>query len=171
MRYYEYPNTFNWSQMPSNVATNATASFIRTIWDNIPASEKNIQCQATGVDHDYNIANFMKVDFNYTSANNADYNSTTVRQQIDLGQPVILSGGNDTGWWIFHQYSNGHMWVCDGYQHSKVCMGNNYAVTLLYLHMNWGWSGDLNAWYAYNNFDPGNYNFNYDIEMVYNIHP
>jgi hypothetical protein len=42
---------------------------------------------------------------------------------------------------------------------------------ILLLHMNWGWDGDYNGWYNYNNFNPGSHTFNYKRGMVYNIKP
>jgi hypothetical protein len=37
--------------------------------------------------------------------------------------------------------------------------------------MNWGWGGTSNAWYLYNDFTPGSYDFNSDRKMIINIHP
>ncbi len=45
-----------------------------------------------------------------------------------------------------------------------------YLFYLLF-HMNWGWGGTYNGWYNYNNFNPGDFTFNYQTGMVYNIIP
>ncbi len=37
--------------------------------------------------------------------------------------------------------------------------------------MNWGWAGANNGWYAFDNFNPGNNNFNNNKKMTYNIIP
>lgn len=41
----------------------------------------------------------------------------------------------------------------------------------LYFHMNWGWGGSGNAWYAFNHFNTSNGSFNYLTKMIYNIKP
>jgi hypothetical protein len=92
----------------------------------------------------------------------------------------MLSGGRDGGWWIFHKYVDGHMWVCDGFRRSFHCMYDDYGnliggVGYLYLSMNWGWGGLADGWYAFYNFNPTvngtTYTFNYQTKMVYNIKP
>lgn len=52
-----------------------------------------------------------------------------IRAEIDSDHPIIY-GGSDT------QGSGGHQFVCDGYN------SNNE------IHINWGWGGQYNAWYA-----------------------
>ncbi|TRZ42480.1 C10 family peptidase [Robertkochia solimangrovi] len=174
LKYHNYPTTFNWSNMPDLYATSSTAGLLKNIHDNI--SDISYDCDGTGVDKDYNTANFLKNHFGYTSANQSSYNYNTVEQQLRYNRPVILGGGRDAGWWIFHSYADGHMWVCDGFRRSKTCIFDDNgdlitAVSYLYFHMNWGWSGNENGWYGFNNFDPGNYTFNYDVKMIYNIIP
>ncbi len=136
MRYHEHPSSYNWSNMPVDYSTTTTSAFIRDVFDKIPASEKSYDCDGTGVDHDYNVANFMKVDFNYSTANNANYigNSTIVENDIANGRPVILSGGENIGWWIFNSYGNGHMWVTDGYIRGELCFGQRNDVHLISSH-------------------------------------
>lgn len=171
MKYHNYPTNYNWSSMPNSYGTTTTASLINDIHNSI--SGISYDCDGTGVDHDYNVASVFTNHFNYSSASQAGYNRETIKQQLRLNRPVILAGGSDAGWWIFHNYTDGHMWVCDGFRriqnYSEDCsMGWGY----LYFHMNWGWyNGSENGWYAYNNFNPGEYTFNYDVKMVYNIKP
>lgn len=54
-----------------------------------------------------------------------------LKREIDYDHPVIY-GGSDTGG------AGGHQFVCDGYN------SNNE------IHINWGWGGSSNAWYAVN---------------------
>lgn len=38
--------------------------------------------------------------------------------------------------------------------------------------MNWGWGGgimSLNGFYSYGNFNPDTHDFNYKVDIVYNI--
>jgi hypothetical protein len=52
-------------------------------------------------------------------------------------------------------------------------MDNGMAVDYLFLHMNWGWQypSIYNGWYSYDNFNPGNSNYNNNIRVVSNIKP
>ena len=62
-----------------------------------------------------------------------------IKHDLDMGR-VSLYEGNDTA-------QGGHAWVCDGYD------ANNM------LHMNWGWSGSDNGYFAINNLTTtGNFN-------------
>jgi hypothetical protein len=65
----------------------------------------------------------------------ADYTPTAwtalIEHEMDMGRPVLYEGNDAT--------QGGHAWVCDGYD------ANNK------LHMNWGWSGADNGYFAVNN--------------------
>jgi hypothetical protein len=104
-----------------------------------------------------------------------------VVNELNAKRPVILSGGRDTGRWIFGVYSDGHAWVCDDYikinytsttavealraLNSTGIGGSSYST--LSLSMNWGWyNGSYNGFYAFDNFDPGEFTFNYRTKMV-----
>jgi len=82
-------------------------------------------------------------------------------------------------------YTDGHEWVCDGYQQVNYtwCPSNGSpggGEGYLYLHMNWGWNESFNP-----NNSNGYYDFNYwsvlngtvtenllyNQSMTYNIHP
>ena len=56
---------------------------------------------------------------------------------------------------------NGHAIVGDGY---------GYSGGTLYYHLNMGWNGSGNAWYAPPNLKAGGYDFNVIDEFVYNIY-
>jgi len=64
---------------------------------------------------------------------------------------MLYSGGDG--------FSGGHAWVCDGYDAS-----NNF-------HMNWGWSGSDNGYFATSNLAAGGYTFNDFQGVVQNIYP
>ncbi len=184
MRYHEHPANYNWSSMPTTFGTTTTASLISDIHDaitiNIFGDEYpaiSYDCDGTGVDKDYNTAGVFTNKFGYSSANQGGYNYETVKQQLRRNQPVILGGGRDAGWWIFHDYTDGHMWVCDGFRRSEHCIFDDHGnlitkIGRLSLHMNWGWvNGQHNGWYSFDNFNPGDFTFNYQVKMVYNIKP
>lgn len=170
MKFHEYPSTYNWASMANTYGTTATASLINDIHNSI--SGVSYDCDGTGVDKDYNSAGVFTNHFNYSTANQGGYNREILKQQLKLNRPVILGGGRDSGWWIFHDYSDGHMWVCDGYRSSYVWSEDcSMAWSYLFFHMNWGWGGNENGWYAFNNFNSGNNTFNYKVKMVCNIKP
>jgi len=178
MKFHEFPTTYNWDNMPNNYGTTTTSQLIGDIHSAITTTISGVDfpavsydCDGTGVSHDYNIANVFTNGFSYATANRGDYNKETVKQYLRWNKPVILSGGRDAGWWIFNAYTDGHMWVCDGFRRyfiwSEDCStGSGY----LFLHMNWGWGDNLiNGWYGFNDFSPGDFTFNYDVKMIYNI--
>jgi len=62
-----------------------------------------------------------------------------IEHEINVGRPVLYEG-NDVS-------QGGHAWVCDGYDASDN------------LHMNWGWGGFSNGYFAVTNLTtPGNFN-------------
>ena len=66
------------------------------------------------------------------------------------------------------------MWVCDGFNIEKKCVtfqGIPITFTNQKFHMNWGWGGNLDGYFTYGNFNPGTNDYNYQVELLYNIHP
>ncbi|WP_280956312.1 C10 family peptidase [Aequorivita sublithincola] len=179
MKYHQFPVSYNWANMPLDNGNNTIALLIKDIHDKINyyGSAVHYECDGTGVNTDYSTAFLFRNFFGYSTATSADYNSNTIVNELRANRPVILQGGRNANWWIFNNYEDGHMWVCDGFQRSVVCMydddGNPIgAVHYLYYRMNWGWGGTYNnAWYANNNFNPGSNTFNFQKKMIYNIKP
>jgi PKD repeat protein len=76
----------------------------------------------------------------------------TLAHDLDCNRPIQYVGADPS--------AGGHTWVCDGYDASY-----NF-------HMNWGWSGVDDGWYALNNLSPGgSYNFSQNIEALTGIMP
>ena len=166
MKYYQYPTNYDWASMPSNYATTTTASFIKDIHNainNVYSNEPSYTCSGTGVSSSADMGKVLKTQFNYHVANMEDYDYITVRNNLNSNKPVILAGSGSTG---------GHMWVCDGYTYSEYffddCTG---FTTYTYFHMNWGWHGSFDGYFAFNNFNPRNTNFNSNKKMIYDITP
>ncbi|HBH24194.1 MAG TPA: hypothetical protein DDY13_12320 [Cytophagales bacterium] len=171
MKFHEFPNNYNWDNMPNGYGTNETSRLMRDIG---AAVNMKYGCSGSSANTKDEVASSFRNDFGYSSASYSGFNRDIVKQQLRWNRPVILRGGRKSGWWIFATYKDGHAWVCDGYRSSTIysedcSMGWGY----LYLHMNWGWTqySRLNGWFAYNNWNPGNYTFNYKKGMVYNIKP
>lgn len=79
-----------------------------------------------------------------------------VMSEIDADRPVLYCGQDVT---------IGHAFVCDGYEND----GNN-----TYFHINWGWAGLADGYFASDNLSPQasrNYSFNSLTSIVYNIKP
>lgn len=169
MKYYQYPTSYSWSNMPNSYGTSTTALLMRDIGN---AVNMDYGCNGSSADTQDEVASSFKNDFGYSSASYSDYNYQTVESELNYNRPVILRGGRNTGWWMFGQYSDGHAWVCDGYlQYIDPCWGS-----ILKFHMNWGWGDSstgtsYNGWYSFNNFNPGDNTFNYKTGMVYKIKP
>jgi hypothetical protein len=168
MKYYQHPTNYNWSSMPLTSGTTTTANFIADIHEaigNVYSGNPFYDCDGTYVSNSQYMGNVLKNQFNYSSANWANYNYITVKNNIDNNRPVLLRGDNGG--------SIGHMWVCDGYRETSFyfadCTGGTFYPLF---HMNWGWTnGDFNGYFSYNNFNPNNYNFNNDKKMIYDIIP
>ncbi|MFN3271839.1 MAG: C10 family peptidase [Cloacibacterium caeni] len=167
MKYYEYPTNYNWNSIPLNYGTTTTANFIKDIHNAIGSiynGYPTYDCDATGVSSSANMGNVLKNKFGYASANWGNYDYNIVKDNLNYNRPVILSGDNG---------STGHMWVCDGYMQMSFYYDDCTGVTMTPLfHMNWGWGdSSYNAYYSYNNFNPGNTNYNNNKKMIYNIIP
>jgi hypothetical protein len=78
-----------------------------------------------------------------------------INPNLDARLPVILG--------IWAGPSEGHCAVCDGY---------GYIGSTLYHHLNLGWSGDDNAWYALPDIDTSdNLTFTNVSTCIYNVYP
>jgi len=171
MRYHSYPSTYNWSTMPNNSGSAETARLMKNIGVAV-----NMEYGSSGSSADTEAegrSSFVN-DFGYSAdAQYINYydgsNYTRVVSSVGIGRPVLMRGGRKAYWGgIIPYYADGHAWVCDGYMsYYDPCLGYGS----LHLHMNWGWNGSSNGWFAFNNFNPGSYTFNYKTGAVINIHP
>lgn len=188
MRYHNYPTNFNWSVMPNHSGSTTTSELIYDIHQKIINPPNTIfnpspltyYCDGTGVKSSYNVGNLFKNKYNYSTA---QYNTQfqmphPIRMQLEILQnrPVILDGGRKSGWWIFASRRDGHMWVCDGFTRQVLCVTLRFPPitiqhTITRFHMNWGWGGAFNGYFTYGNFNPGSSDFNYKVNVLYNINP
>ncbi len=75
-----------------------------------------------------------------------------LKNEIDNRRPVVYSGFNQN-------LSSGHAYVLDGYDEDDC------------FHLNYGWGGASNAYYAIDNFVAGPTHFDYQSQAVMNIFP
>ena len=101
----------------------------------------------------------FKYDPNLTSWFRDSYLDTLVtiyyaalKGEIDSKRPVYYSGCNQT-------LSSCHAYVLDGYDEDDL------------FHLNYGWGGSSNGYYALDNFVAGPQHFDYSSEAVLNIRP
>lgn len=76
---------------------------------------------------------------------------TIIENELNNGRPVEYEGFDPSG--------AGHAWICDGYD------GNNN------LHMNWGWGGYANGYFAVGALNAGGYQFNQSDAALIGIQP
>ena len=194
MRFYQYPTTSvgtgSYSYKITDVPTSGPlrggdGSGGAYVWANMPlVADYNTsvtQCQQIGnlihdagltVGMNYNSGNggsssadtlapkvaFMNT-FHYGNAVKGFNNANTImagivgmaNPNLDAGYPVMLGISGTPG---------GHSVVCDGY---------GYIYSTLYHHLNMGWSGQNNAWYALPIIDTASGAFNLINACVYNI--
>lgn len=104
----------------------------------------------------------LKKYFNYDNSTIAleymsDYTpaewEALLKTELNASRPLYYSGDDGT---------TGHAWVCDGYQSSG-------GVSMF--HMNWGWSGSANAYYAIGSLNPNSYEPNLNNSVIIGIKP
>ncbi len=105
----------------------------------------------------YALTNYFNYDnktiaMAYMSNHTATEWKAILMSELDASRPVYYSGSDPV--------AGGHAWVCDGYRSSD---GR--------FHMNWGWSGSGNGYYAIGALSSGNGNFNSGNAIIYGIQP
>jgi hypothetical protein len=175
MRFFQFPASFNWAQMPAGDSpTGEVARLLADIGSKVLMS---YGCDGSGANY-HNVKGTL-AGYGYPMPSDGNYNYWTASDCIQGHRPVLLGGSRSTAWWIFGT-KNGHLWVADGmdeimyYSCSPdpntpgewVAVYYNYTAGL---HMNWGWGGTNDAWYASNNFNPGDRTYNVDQHQVINI--
>lgn len=73
-----------------------------------------------------------------------------IYKELAAGRPVLYYGGNE--------YSQGHAWVCDGYDAAEGLF-----------HFDFGWNGGGNGWFSPSLIDPSPWNTGYgNLRFVFN---
>ena len=151
---------YNWSAMPLSPSS---TSYNLSQWQMIGSLcydagvAVNMQYSSGGSGaYMYLCASALTGVFKYTNAKYVTYPSdllTPVDANLAAGCPVLF-GISSSG-------SNGHAVVCDGF---------GYDSGSLYHHINMGWDGAYNAWYALPYLETP-YNFNTIDTIIYNVFP
>jgi hypothetical protein len=88
----------------------------------------------------------------FRDSTSIDWDSILIAN-LNAGKPLYYAG------WEGVASTNGHAFVCDGYQDTT------------YFHFNWGWSGSYNGYFYLNQLNPGGSNFNFAQEVIKDIFP
>lgn len=157
--------TYEWSSMPNELTSeslNNEKLAVATLCYHAGVSvNMNYATDGSGAysrDVLYALTNYFNYDPTTIQIYSFDPNNQTdwinkVRTEIDAGRPVYYSGSSSA--------SGGHAWVCDGYN------DNNE------LHINWGWGGYANGYYAASVMKPSDttYDFSESNDMITGIKP
>ncbi len=178
MNYYEFPVTgvswhtythdvhgtqsaifqdgnYQWSSMGNTSGNTAIAWLMYHCGVSVDMDYDASGSGATSVDVPMAMANYFKYDQSIDYVRRADYTDPNwillLKTELDAARPVYYSGHSAS--------SGGHAFVFDGYDATDK------------FHVNWGWSGSSNGYYALGDLTPSVYNFNDDNAAVINIQP
>ncbi len=176
MRFFEYPATFNWNNMPYNTPTNTTSNLL---YDIATKANATLGISGTSVSSE-NITTALRA-FGY-SAELVDFNINKVWNNIRLSKPVVVFG-TPSG------YNSGHIWIISGAidHYNLTCyevytFGGRNRLDCAYrdiidsnawdsFYMNWGWGGSNDGFYVFPTKIPG-YSVDTDYnKILYNITP
>ena len=168
---FTYPSvaatTFDWANMKDTYTSyNSTQSnAVATLMRYVGQLEKMMYgTEAAGGSGIYTtnsqiIATMFKTlgyDSNTRLANKSSYSEANwgalIQNEMAAGRPVVYLGVDTQG--------GGHAFNVDGYRDSD----GKY-------HVNFGWSGDGNSWYAMNSFTYGGYTFSSQQQAIVGIQP
>ncbi|HLN53076.1 MAG TPA: C10 family peptidase [Lentimicrobium sp.] len=150
--------TYNYAAMPNsvNTANPAVATLMYHAGVSVNMQYDANSSGAYSEDVPFALCNY----FNYAPSTHLeskeDYPSMSewwalLRTEMDAGRPVYYAGQGTGG---------GHAWICDGYRLSD----NKF-------HMNWGWSGSSNGYFAIGSLSAGGYSFNDENRIIIGIQP
>jgi len=156
--YADFANTtYNWASMPDDYGESDIQQLLYHCGVALEMAYSDTGSGAWVCYDTPNVATSMEVYFKYhrdiECILREDYLdaawSSMLRYQLNAGQPMVYRG----------QGEGSHAFVCDGYQGTE------------YFHFNWGWSGNYNGYYYFNDLTPGSSDFTNWQAAVRNIRP
>ncbi|MBR5170632.1 MAG: C10 family peptidase [Muribaculaceae bacterium] len=168
---YTYPAlpavTFDWANMKDNYNSynSAQGAAVATLMRYVGQAEGMMYGTASAggsgiyVDENYKIADMFKL-FGYKStarnAKKSGYSEANwaalIQGELIAGRPLVYCAVSSS--------EGGHAFNVDGYRDSD----NKY-------HVNWGWSGAGNSWFAMNSFNDGSGTFNQSQQAIVGVEP
>lgn len=172
LMYYHHQTNYNWASLQNDyydfgqTGASEVARLMKDVGNSINMS---YDCDGSGATM-ASVNDAFEQNFGYSSGGtlgNFIDNIETIKSNLLYNRPVIFSGCRIIhfgGLW----YTGCHAWVGDGFMESYDCI-TGYG--WLSYHMNWGWNGIYNGWYGISDWSPGTYNYQYDQDVIVNIHP
>jgi len=150
--------TYDWSAMPNNV-TSANSNVATIMYHTGVSVNMQYGVDASGAfseDVPWAMVTYFNYDPSTISLKSKENYTTTgwknmLMAELDLQRPIYYAGDDGT---------SGHAWVCDGYRTSD---GK--------FHMNWGWSGMYNGYFAIGSLNAGGYTPNSNNRAIIGIKP
>ncbi|MDX9694418.1 MAG: C10 family peptidase [Bacteroidales bacterium] len=155
--------TYDWSNMPNVLSAGSTLAqktAVATLCYHAGVSvDMNYDPDGSGAmstDVLYALTSYFKYDpssiqiYGFNVANINEW-ITLAKNELDNGRPIYYDGSSAA--------AGGHAWVCDGYDASDK------------LHINWGWGGYYNGYFAANAMNPGSMEFDESNSMIIGIKP
>ncbi len=169
-QYANFGNTtYDWNNMPNSLSSSSTTAQVNAVATLVyhvgVAVEMDYGIDGSGAyinSYGYSSLacseNALKDYFRYKNTIHSVYRDevtnsqwlATLNTELNAGRPVLERGGGNDG---------GHAFVCDGYDNNGL------------YHINWGWNGSYNGYFAHNNLNPGSLAFNNGNALVVGIEP
>ncbi len=165
MKYHNWPQNYNWDAMPiQNVNETNSTEIAKLMKDAAEAVFMNYSKKSSGA-YQYYVAPRLTTVFHYSpdcryikKKNCTDEEWTNLlHENLKSGNPLIY-GGRDL------KTDSGHSFIIDGYLDDKY-------------HINWGWSGLFNGYYALDALIPSSEgstptkDYSYESDIIVNIEP
>ncbi len=166
MKYWKYPNYYNWNSMPNYAATSTTADFLVEVGSAVKVSYTcgGSSTLVRNIVPGLNALGYFSTLYNYYSFDKVKYDIDAKRIPMFVGYEPF--------------YNSHHAWVCGGYMifspydgeltNNVMVVESDHPARLLYI--NWGWN-KYNGWYSEDNLNPGHYDFYTPSYMILNISP
>lgn len=150
--------TYNWAAMGNNI-TSANTNVATIMYQNGVSVDMQYGVDASGAfseDVPWALVTYFNYDPSTISLLAKENYTTTgwknmLMAELDLMRPIYYAGDDGT---------SGHAWVCDGYRTSDSKF-----------HMNWGWSGMYNGYFAIGSLNAGGYTPNSNNRAIIGIKP
>ena len=156
-------SSFNWGNMingkPSS-ATNkeAVAQLMRYCGQSVKMDYTPDWSASSLYDIYYSLKDNFFYNSSMTHISNDEKTGTAwndmVYNELAAGRPVIIAGYKN------NNFDEGHLFICDGYNAST----DKY-------HINWGWGGWCDNWFAMSALNPSGRNYNFQKEAIIGIQP
>lgn len=151
--------TYNFASMGNSANSSSYQQIATLLYQAGVSVNMNYAPDGSGAfteDVPYSLSTYFNYDpTSIAVAYKSDFSATGwkdfLKSELDANRPLYYSGSGTAG---------GHAWVCDGYRSSDSKF-----------HMNWGWSGASNGYFAMGALNTGNGAFNSTNAVVHHIIP